>query len=75
MRGRHGHELILWIMKLKLYEGRDAQENVMFYPQKRPLTNQIHLENEQNSHVIHYMGTIEQLSTSTNSHAKMCKPQ
>ena len=46
-----------------------------FISQKTPLTNQIHLENEQNSHVIHYMGTIEQLSTSTNSHAKMCKPQ
>ena len=34
-------------------EGRDAQENVMFYPQKRPLTNQIHLEIERNVCVIH----------------------
>ena len=38
-------------------EGRDAEENAMFYPPplppKKPLINQIHLENEPNACVIH----------------------
>jgi hypothetical protein len=27
-------------------EGSDAQENTLFYPQERHLTNQIHMEND-----------------------------
>ena len=40
-------------------QGSDGQENVMFHPplKKRPLVNQIHMENEQYACVIHSMGT------------------
>ena len=36
------------------------EKNAMVYPpEKRPLTNQIHLENEQKACVIHYMGETQ----------------
>ena len=34
-------------------ERRDTQECAVFYPQRIHLTNQIHLENEQNACVFH----------------------
>ena len=46
-------------LKFLFIEEGDAQENAMFYPQKRPLTNWIYLENERHACVIHYIGTIE----------------
>lgn len=43
-----------WDFLLIAIEGGDAKENVMFYPpEKKLLTNQIYLENERNTCLIH----------------------
>ena len=44
-------------------------------PPKKPLTNEIHMEIEQKASVIYHTGMSQQLITSINSYAKMCKSQ
>ena len=54
--GKNGHEYPFKTLILPIEE-RYAQANACFIFQTRPLANQIHMEDEWNACVIHWMGT------------------
>jgi hypothetical protein len=65
----------LWILDYSNWRKWRTRKHLVLSLKKRPLGNQIHLENEKNVCMTFQTGTTQYSRISTNSHAKMRIPQ